>query len=734
MTKEVAYIRRRLTLSLATLTWVSLLLLAAVLFFGVRALNDLSQDSVAEASQLILDASSSDVEDDCHDFLEPCKTILTNFQSEIRLGTMTSSDFERRFFVLLHTHPRVSELTFTSGKLLKATRDGVQTEPGSVRQMTVFRSPDGHLVSRHVEPRPLGAEAKTGRSAGWDVRERLRDKDEAFGGGPDSPEGPRWQIVERGAPDPSRHASFQIPAGQSLTGELEPFWSDLSYSQVDAERPEAQRRVELTIQGAVVDQQKHFLGVLRIGLLTRELDHCFDSLNELSAVGDHYYFLCDADGQLVTPVLSAHPTGDPKVVRRGEHLRIDQPLPEPVRLALLARPLSQSVPIQCNGRTYLARLRSLNLQGAQHWRVGLVVADEGLVGALPYRRRELLYSAMITTCLAALVGLLIMEGVRRQLGQLSRTALAMKGFQFDPLLHRSWLSEVADVAESLETAKGTLRAMICYVPVELVRQLFQARLKPVLTSHAQVVCLMFTDIEGFTTTAERLSPDELAGCLGRYLEHMNASIQINHGTILERVGDALLAIWNAPKPLENGEVWACRAALACVKAIAALDEAEILKTRFGIHRDTVLVGHFGSKDRMNYGVLGDGVNFASRLEGLNKQYGTSILVSAPLAAELGEEMVLRKLDLVAVKGKQQGILIFELVGLKGEVEPERLEALHIYEQAWKLYQQQKFVEAASLLESQLETDAPSQILRDRCLRWSDAPPANWDGAYRASEK
>src|SRR5262249_29027052 len=153
--------------------------------------------------------------------------------------------------------------------------------------------------------------------------------------------------------------------------------------------------------------------------------------------------------------------------------------------------------------------------------------------------------------------------------------------------------ETFQVAQGLESAKGTLRAMVKYVPLELVRQLFQARLQPELGSRPETVVMMFSDIAGFTSLAEELTPDALSQTLGSYLKTMNGVLQAHQGTVLERVGDALLSLWNAPIAVENGEQLACRAALACQKAVASLPGADRLHTRFGIHRDRVLVGHFG---------------------------------------------------------------------------------------------------------------------------------------------
>src|SRR5262249_23369413 len=149
--------------------------------------------------------------------------------------------------------------------------------------------------------------------------------------------------------------------------------------------------------------------------------------------------------------------------------------------------------------------------------------------------------------------------------------------------------------------------------------------------------------------------DRLADLLGRYLQVMAEVIQSQKGTIDKYIGDAVMAFWNAPEVIEGHEVMACRAALRCRQALETLyrstawSSAPKFETRFGISRCTASVGHFGSPDRMNYTAIGDGVNLASRLEGLNKYYGTQIIVSDMIYDRANDAFQFRKLDSVAVK-------------------------------------------------------------------------------------
>jgi len=184
---------------------------------------------------------------------------------------------------------------------------------------------------------------------------------------------------------------------------------------------------------------------------------------------------------------------------------------------------------------------------------------------------------------------------------------------------------------------------------------------------------------------------------------------------------------------------ACLAALRCRDAASALSQSPEwgglppCETRFGLHRDTALVGHFGAPDRMNYTAIGDGVNLASRLEGLNKQYGTSIIVSETIAESAREHFEFRLLDLVAVKGKNQAVRIYELVGNKGE-SGERAEMFANYEKAFAAYIGRDFAGAIAILQNQ-DGDPPSATLAARCRAFlEEPPPADWRGVYAVLQK
>lgn len=316
----------------------------------------------------------------------------------------------------------------------------------------------------------------------------------------------------------------------------------------------------------------------------------------------------------------------------------------------------------------------------------------------------------------------------------------MNAFDFTPTPPESPFRDVVDVLESQEKAKAAMRAMSKYVPIDLVRRLYREKSEPVLGAEPVEVSLMFTDIKDFTTLCEQLAPNELADALGRYLGVMVEIIQREcRGTIDKFIGDAIMTFWNAPEPVANHARMACRAALHCREAGLRLTQSPdwgawpAFGTRFGLHCAPALVGHFGARDRMNYTAMGDAVNLASRLEGLNKQYGTSIIVSETIVQHCGDDFVFRLLDRVAVKGKSQAIQIYELLGAKGEAGVMR-ETTAAYEKAFAAYTARDFPGAVKILSEQ-QSDAPSVTLLQRCRAYLLEPPAeDWDGVYVSKTK
>lgn len=232
----------------------------------------------------------------------------------------------------------------------------------------------------------------------------------------------------------------------------------------------------------------------------------------------------------------------------------------------------------------------------------------------------------------------------------------------------SYIKEIHELGNTVSLAQRTIWSFAHFVPKEIVRRVIDNSISTKLGGVKQEITLVFTDVRGFTTIAEAADPDVLMRQTSRYFAVMTAAFLAEGGTIDKFIGDAVMVFWNAPNPQDDHVARACRAALAAKAAGDKLNadfEAEGLEaffTRFGIHVGEAVVGNVGSTERMNYTALGNTVNLAARLEGLNKQVGTAVLVSEDVFLRVRDQFEFRALDAVVAKGMTRETRIFELVG------------------------------------------------------------------------
>jgi adenylate cyclase len=494
------------------------------------------------------------------------------------------------------------------------------------------------------------------------------------------------------------------------------------------------------VQQAVTDARGGLIGVVRVGLLTDAIDQAVRVRVEPADTTDpHLVFLCDAQGRLLSRVGAKD-----RLELSGDDLRF-VPTDPPAQLtaALALRLLSRLAAgeeatdsdLVVAGHKYLATFR--RLAETQDWIVGILVPEEHYTARLQAIRNRFLALYLAVAFLALATGFVATRAVRRGLGRVQESATRMLAFDFRPETPVATFPDVEVVLDGLERAKTAMRALSKYTPLDLVRELVRSNVEPRLGGRLAEVTVMFSDIQGFTNLAERVTPDELAELLGAYLEAMTEAIRATGGVIDKFIGDAVMALWNAPGSVADHPRQACRAVLACVSATRALYASPRwrglppLVTRFGVHTDQVLVGHFGAPQRMNYTALGDGVNLASRLEALGKQYGVVALVSEAVAHGLERDFALRRLDKVAVKGKSKAVVVYELLGSADA----RTQTVAAYEGALEDYFARRFDEAIARLEPQAGTDPPSGVLLARCRQLRESPPTpEWDGVFVATSK
>ena len=244
-------------------------------------------------------------------------------------------------------------------------------------------------------------------------------------------------------------------------------------------------------------------------------------------------------------------------------------------------------------------------------------------------------------------------------------------FQINPGLKvTSRVAEISLLIDATQKLKTAISAFAAYVPRELVSDLIRTGTPLAPGGQSRYLTMFFTDLKGFSSLAEVTPTRELLETVSAYLELVTIAVKEEQGTIDKFIGDAVMAFWGAPVMVIDHSYRACVAAVRSQRRMATLNVrlAESgkgpLTVRIGIHSDQVLVGNIGSLERLSYTVMGDGVNIASRLEGINKDFGTSICVSNAVFKESGERLWLRPIDMVAVKGRKGAFLIYELLGIR----------------------------------------------------------------------
>jgi adenylate cyclase len=257
-----------------------------------------------------------------------------------------------------------------------------------------------------------------------------------------------------------------------------------------------------------------------------------------------------------------------------------------------------------------------------------------------------------------------------------------------------------------------------YVPVDLVRDLVRSGGVAALGGERREISLMFCDLAGFTGYAEKTSPEAAVETLTSYFESYGLAIEHSGGVIDKFLGDGIMALFNAPKKLSDPASAACRAALRGTAHFAGCPlqkhGATAFVARVGLHTGEVLVGNVGTANRFTYTAIGDAVNLCSRLEGLNKTYGTRILASSALRKQAGEEEFLwRRLDRVSVVGRTEPLDIDELMGFRDQATPASLHLAKTYSLAFDAFLTQNWDVAASLLGTIPEGDLPAQLLLQR---------------------
>ncbi len=278
-----------------------------------------------------------------------------------------------------------------------------------------------------------------------------------------------------------------------------------------------------------------------------------------------------------------------------------------------------------------------------------------------------------------------------------------------------------------------------YVSAEVLGELMKNPENLGLGGREVEATVLFTDIAGFSKISEKITPQELTQMLNQYFELLAGVVMKEGGMVNKFIGDAVMAIWGVPLDNPNHAIMACRASLLMHRAMLSMDP---VKCRIGLNTGTMIAGNMGSKERFEYTVIGDAVNLASRLEGVNKPYHTDIMISEMTEEKVRGHFLLREVDSIRVVGKLKPVRIFQLLDTvenKESVEHQRWsEMIDSFNPAVEAYRNRQWEMAGSLFEQHTQLfpeDYVGKIYLERCRSFQAKPPAeDWDGVYQMETK
>jgi len=366
------------------------------------------------------------------------------------------------------------------------------------------------------------------------------------------------------------------------------------------------------------------------------------------------------------------------------------------------------------------------------WVTAVVVPLDAFVGRIRDVTLSLAIASLLVIALAVMAVIHISRLLTRPIHDVVQETERIRRFDLSGEFRTdSNIVEIRTLARSVQAMKNALHSFSLFVPKDIVRDLIVRGDTANLGGQRRQVTILFSDIENFTGISEHLPPEAVMQYLSDYFEALNRPIHDHDGVVDKFIGDAIMAIWNAPREDDDHIAHACLAALACRavseqrrhRAIAAAQPA--FRTRFGLHVGEAVVGTVGSLDRMQFTVLGANVNLASRVEALNKHYGTDILVTAPVELAVRERFILVPIDIVQPVGVAQPVELFALLGPADDRESGELA---MWRQIIGLFRAGDWVRCLALLERFSADQLPSEVValyHQRCISLIASPPVNW---------
>jgi len=398
------------------------------------------------------------------------------------------------------------------------------------------------------------------------------------------------------------------------------------------------------------------------------------------------------------------------------------------------------------GETWWADVQPYPLGANRELTIAALVPEDDLVGVIAEQRALLLGVSLLGFGVATAMAFWLARRYARPLAILADNSQRIGVLELresEPV--ESSLREIDQLAVEQERMRLALDSFSRYVPTEIIRELLMRGEAARIGGARREITSLFSDIAGFTTISERMSPETLTAHVAEYFEELLGIIQADgFGTVTQLSGDGIIAMWGAPVDVQDHARRAVEAVVCCSERLATLNAdwtergVAPLPTRFGLASGAALIGNVGSASRLVYTAMGDTVNLASRLEGLGRSYAVSVIAAASTREAAGPGFAWRTLDVVRVKGKSHPVEVSELLGRDSQVGAAVRRFAARYEEGLALYRARNFERASEVLGEMLREEGAEPSVERLLTRVREytahPPPDDWDGVSNFFEK
>lgn len=330
-----------------------------------------------------------------------------------------------------------------------------------------------------------------------------------------------------------------------------------------------------------------------------------------------------------------------------------------------------------DGRELSASFMRFSKSYGHPWEAIIITPTNDFIGRLEKTNQQIVVIIIVLTTVELLLIYVLSRRLSQPIENISHELKSIESLNFEhPANRPSKVREIAQLQSATALLRNSLQSFSSFAPVELVRGLIRSGIPLALGVEKRNLTILFSDLEDFSTLAEQSTPDALLEQMSVYFQQVSGAISDEQGTVDKFIGDGIMAFWGAPVGLPDHVLRACAGALRAVRRMDRVNAAwraegkPQLRVRIGLNAADVLVGNVGSSERFSYTVMGDGVNVASRLEGVNKTFGTTICISDSVFHAVASEIVARPLRHVQVKGRKQDFIVYELLGIRKSDDPE----------------------------------------------------------------